>query len=127
MARAPIGRAVGSSDLRADLVAIVEAYAETYRSYGNAVTTLLFGAPRTPELRPAVEAPLPNLASIGGVLAHHQRLGRLVAGSPLEMVVSLLGPIMVTGLWRRTGVPADVPEHDTEAIVDTFLLGTGRQ
>ncbi len=122
--RSPFGRLTASEDARADLVAIVTAYAATYRAYGGAVLTLLTEIPRHPELKSVISVLLPNMRSAAAIIADHQRRGGLRCGDPMQKMALLIAPVMTAGLWARTGAP--MPANlDAEAIVEAFLEGHG--
>lgn len=123
LADSPFGRLAASGDVRADLVAIVGAYRETYQAYGGAVLTLLNETSRHPELRDAVSVLLPNLRNAARIIAAHQAQERLRAGDPLQQLAFLVAPVLGTGLWARTGVEVPSFALDTMAIVDAFLDG----
>ncbi len=121
----PFGRLEASDDARADLVAIVEAYRQTYRAYGGAVLTLMNEMAHHPELRGAAAALAPNLRKAAGIIAHHQAARRIGPGDPLQKVVLLIAPIMVAGITARSGAKLPVVEPDVSTIVDGFLDGHG--
>lgn len=123
LAGSPFARLAITDDVTADLVALVQAYAETSRQYGGAVLTLLAEAPRHPELREAMAALMPNLRNAGGVIAAHQERGHLTHGDPMQKLATLIAPLMVSGLWTRTGAPAVVSEFDPGVLVAAFLDG----
>ncbi|MBI3690154.1 MAG: TetR/AcrR family transcriptional regulator, partial [Mycolicibacterium aromaticivorans] len=112
-----------TDDVTADLTALVRSYVETAQRYGGAVATLLAEIPRNPELREAITALMPNLVNAAGVIAAHQDAGRLAAGDPLHTLVTLIGPLLVFGLWARTGAAPAVPDIDAGRVVADFLDG----
>lgn len=123
LARSPFAEPTPTDDVRSDLIAIVQAYAQTQRAYGGAVTTLLVEAPRHPELRDAVSGLLPNMRRSADIVARHQTAGRLREGDSLGMTAQLLSPLITAGLWQRAGMPAPSPTLAAEALVDGFLDG----
>ncbi len=123
LAEAPLGRVVASDDVRADLAAIVEAYARTNESFGEAVVTVLTEIPRHPELRPAISALMPNLQRAARVMATHQERGAIGPGDPLQKVMFLIAPMLAEGLWRRSGAGAQASALDPLAVADAFLDG----
>ncbi|AKK28185.1 TetR/AcrR family transcriptional regulator [Mycobacterium sp. EPa45] len=112
-----------SDDVTADLTALVRSYIETAQRYGGAVVTLLAEIPRNPELREAITALMPNLVNAANVIAAHQDNGRLAPGDPLHKLVALIGPLLVFGLWARTGAAPAVPDIDAGRVVAEFLDG----
>jgi AcrR family transcriptional regulator len=123
LARSPFARLEVTGDLEADLLALVQAYADTAQAYGGAVLTLLSDVPRYPELRDAMGVLLPNLRRASEVIAAHQSRGELRPGDPFALLVILIAPLMATGLWARTGVAAPVAPIDPHAVVTAFLDG----
>jgi AcrR family transcriptional regulator len=125
LARAPLGRVVTTGDVRADLTAIVRAYAQTNEAFGDAVVTLLAETPRHPELRPSISALVPNMQRAARIIATHQERGAIGPGDPLQKVVYLIAPLLVAGLWERSGAGAPTAPPDPEGVVDAFLEGHG--
>ena len=123
LARAPLGRVRATDDVRADLAAIARAYAETNRTYGAAVATLMTELPRHAELREAVPALLPNLQRAAAVIGAHQQRGALGPGDPQQLVATLIAPLLAEGLWRRLDVAPTPPRFDPDVVADAFLLG----
>lgn len=123
LAGSPFARLPVTDDVTADLIALVRAYAETARQYGGAVMTLLAEVPRHPELGEAMTALMPNLRNAARVISAHQECGRLTPGDPLQMLVTLIAPLMMFGVWARTGTPPIVSEFDPRAVVTAFLDG----
>jgi hypothetical protein len=104
------------------LVALVRVYAETTLQYGEAALTVLTEAPRHPELRETMDALMPNLVQAAQLVAAHQERGHLVRGEPMQMLMTLLAPIMVHGLWSRTGA-SPIEPYNPQALVSAFLDG----
>jgi AcrR family transcriptional regulator len=123
LAESPFAGVTVSGDVTADLTALVRAYAETAQKYGGAVVTLLAEVPRTPELNGAMAALMPNLLNAAGLIAAHQNDGHLSAGDPLQKLVALIAPLLVFGLWARTGAAPAVPDVDAASVVAEFLDG----
>jgi hypothetical protein len=116
------GAAGASLPHELEVVEVVRIYAETTRQYGGAALTVLTEAPRHPELRETMDALMPNLLEAAELIATHQERGRLVRGEPMQMLMMLLAPIMVQGLWSRTGA-SPVEPYDPQALVSAFLDG----
>jgi AcrR family transcriptional regulator len=123
LAETPFGRLEGSDDARNDLAGIARAYAETNRAYGDAVVMLLTELPRHPELRSAASALMPNLQRAARIVEAHQERGAIGPGDPFQMVVFLIAPMVVEGLWRRSGIAPQPPAPDPLAVADAFLRG----
>ncbi|CAN5679190.1 hypothetical protein BH09ACT8_BH09ACT8_51850 [soil metagenome] len=125
LAGSPFAGVATTNDVTADLIALVRAYTETAQKYGGAVTTLLTEVPRHPELREAMAALMPNLANAAEVIAAHQKSGRVSPGDPLQKLVTLIAPLLVFGLWGRTGATPKGPSLDALTLVIEFLDGHG--
>ncbi len=125
LADSPFARVGVSADVTADLAALVRAYVDTADKYGGVVATLLGGeVPRTPELRGAMAALMPNLRNAAEVIAAHQQNGNLSVGDPLQKLIALIGPLLVFGLWARTGgLSRPSPSIDAGSVVADFLDG----
>jgi AcrR family transcriptional regulator len=123
LAKSPFARLTVTDDVTADLVALVVAYAETAEKYGAAVVALAVEVPRHPELRAAMAAFMPNLHNAIQVIATHQDRGQLTPGDPTEKLLMLIAPVMMHGLWNRTGAKKLGPELDPKALVAAFLDG----
>ena len=122
LARTPFAHVAVTDDVAADLVALVRVFAETTREYGGAALTVLTEVPRHPELRETMEALTPNLFQAARLIEAHQEHGRLARGEPMQMLMTLLAPIMVQGLWSRTG-DSPIEAYDPQALVSAFLKG----
>ncbi len=123
LAESPFARLASTDDVTADLIAVVRAYDETSQKFGAAVLTLLIEVPRYPELRDAMAALMPNLLNAAQVIATHQDRGQLSEGEPAQQLAMLIAPLMVFGLWERTGAPMLASEFDPSILVTTFLDG----
>ena len=108
---------------RPTFFALVRAYAETAQTYGGAVMTLLTDAPRHPELREAMAALMPNLLNAARLIETHQDRGQLAQGDPVQKLVMLIAPLLVSGLWARTGAAMPGAGFDPETFVADFLNG----
>jgi AcrR family transcriptional regulator len=114
-----------TSDLRADLMAILDAYVATVEVYGEIMPMMLLEIPRHPELKKTLQAPLANIQNIVHIVEKYQQKGLLKKELPLTTVNVLLAPIMVTAMYQRavadsTPSPINIPDY-----VDAFLLGRG--
>jgi hypothetical protein len=111
-----------TGDLRADLIAILEAYVATVAVYGQIMPMLLLEIPRHPELKGTLHVPLANIQGIMRILEQYQAEGLLQNEPPIVSVNLLLAPIMVHEMFRR--VQADLAaEIDLESYVAAFLQG----
>jgi AcrR family transcriptional regulator len=123
LADTSFARVETTDDVHADLVALVRAYAQTAQTYGGAVMTLLTDASRYPELREAMTALIPNLLNAARLIEAHQGSGHLAQGDPMQKVVTLIAPQLVSGLWARAGAAVPGPPFDPDAFVAEFLNG----
>lgn len=123
LARTPFAHLVASDDVRADLAAIVRAYALTNQSYGGAVMTLLNEMPRHPELRNAASILTANLSGAARIIQVHQDRGHIGPGDPLQKVTFLIAPLIAAGLWARSGTGMIATDLHPSDVVDAFLHG----
>lgn len=123
----PLNRLAYTGDLEADLLAIVRAYLLTNEAHGDIVPMILIEMPRHPELQPSMSAPLRNLRGVIGIIERYQEEGLLSAESPLATISSLLGPIIISQLFRRANLAPPVPAVDPKAYVGAFLRGRAQQ
>lgn len=123
----PLDRVTYTGDLKADLVAIVQAHIETHAMHSDILSALLAQAPGQSELRSAMSRPLAHIAGVAGILQQYQDRGLLKTESPLAMVGVLLGPIIIRQMFQRAmrgslpGLPIDPQEY-----VDDFLYGKSK-
>jgi AcrR family transcriptional regulator len=115
-----------TGDLRADLIAILEAYAATVEAYGEIMPMLLIEIPRHPELKNTLQTPLANIQGIMHLLARYQAEGHLKEEPPMTSVNVLLAPIMVTEMYRRVDANLPAAPIDIQEYVDAFLQGRRR-
>lgn len=123
LSTSPFGQLTLTDNVQSDLIAIVEAYQSTFKDFGGAVTTMLIEMPRHPELREATSALLPNLRTAAGIISAHQSKGSIGPGDPLQKLIHLIAPLMMGGLWGRSGAQVEAPIFDTAEIVERFLYG----
>jgi AcrR family transcriptional regulator len=119
----PMSQVVYTGDLRADLIAILEAYVATVEMYGEIMPMILLEIPRHPELKNTLQTPLANIQGIMHILEKYQREGLLKEESPLTSVNVLLAPIMVNEMYRRAHAELSAASIDLEEYVDAFLQG----
>lgn len=114
---------VYTGNLRADLIAIINAYMETSREYGEVVPLVLLQIPRHSELQSALASILANTGNLAMILQRYQSQGLLRSELPQLMANALLGPIMSHQMFRRAlGRPAEM-NVNAEEYVDMFLRG----
>lgn len=123
LANSPFGGIAGGGDVRADLMAIVEAYEATYEAYGGAVLMLLAEAGRHAELRKVLAVLMPNLQKAAQIISAHQQSGKIGPGDPLQKVAFLIAPILASGIWVHAGAQTLIPRLDEALLVEHFLDG----
>lgn len=112
-----------SGNLENDLVAIVEAYVETSRLRGAIVPVLLVELARNQDLSGAFGLAMSNIRALAEIVARHQKGGRLRPEDPMTTVTTLLAPLMVDEMFRRTSVGPLPARIDAAEHVRAFLNG----
>jgi AcrR family transcriptional regulator len=123
LASVPLKDVAATGDLRSDLLAVVQAYEQTFAQVGAVFPLLLVEAGRHAELRPALQTANENLQSVIRVIVHHQAAGRLRSEDPMVTTMTFLGPLFVRGL--TAAVNPGLPPLHREEHVDGFLVGRG--
>ena len=119
----PLNKLVYTGDLDADLLAIVEAYMETNETYGQIIPVLLIELPRNPDLQGSFNTPWKNIQEIIKIILKYQKQGLLKNETPLSSLSALIGPIMISQMFRRANPHLPTPAIDPQAHVDSFLHG----
>ncbi len=123
LATSPFADLTASDDIQADLLAITKAYEKTFQAFGGAVMTLMTEMSRNDELQAASAALMPNLMNAAQIIASHQAKGTLKQGHPVQLLVSLIAPMMVSGMMGRSRTVLNVPTISSQQIVEGFLKG----
>jgi len=123
LADTPLNRLSYTGDLKADLMAIVEAYMETNETHGNIIPLLLIEMPRYPDLQSSFNTPWKNLQGVIKVIQKYQKQGLLMKESPFECLTALIGPILVSQMIRQANLDLPVPDMDPGSYVSSFLNG----
>lgn len=123
LANTPLNRLVYTGDLEADLLAIVEAYLETNRLYGEIFPAILAELPRHPELKGAFQTPWENIQVVIQIIQEYLGQSRLKTEAPLASLNALIGPLMTSQMFRRADLGFPVPVIDAREHVNTFLNG----
>jgi len=123
----PLNKLRYTGDLKADLLAIVEAYIETNETHGNIIPILLIEMPRYPDLEGSFNRPWKNIQEIIKIIQKYQKQGQLKNESPLASLTALIGPILVDQMIRQANLKLPVPKMDPQAHVESFLLGRKKQ
>jgi len=119
----PLNKLVYTGDLEIDLLAIVEAYMETNETYGQIIPVLLIELPRNPDLQGTFSTPWKNIQAIIKIVQKYQEQGLLKNETPLASLSALIGPIMVSQMFRRANPNLPAPAMDSQTHVDAFLHG----
>jgi AcrR family transcriptional regulator len=127
LADTPLNQLAYTGDLEADLVAIVRAYLLTNEAHGDIIPMILIEMPRHPDLRTSMGAPWRNLQGAIGILHRYQDEGRLAEEPPLATFSSLLGPVLISQMFRRANLALPAPAVDPTAHVEAFLRGRARR
>ncbi|MGA9192710.1 MAG: TetR/AcrR family transcriptional regulator, partial [Anaerolineales bacterium] len=112
-----------TGDLEADLRTVVEAYIETNDLHGDIVPLILLEAPRNPEMRRSLDIPWNNVQVVLKILERYRSQGLLKDESPLASLSALIGPIMVSQMFRRANPDIAAPAVEPNEYVDAFLHG----
>lgn len=138
LGKSPLVRFEGCGDLTEDLLALVRAYRDTTGKYGGAVAALFVDIQRHPELQRTMTAVVPMMRNLTDVFAGYQDRGQLTPGNPMDKMLRLFSPLMISGMWERTGTELEstdselppelelrsiVTESDLRALVAAFLDG----
>jgi len=120
---APLNKLVYTGDLKADLLAIVEAYMETNEIHGEIIPTLLADLPRHPELKSAFDTLLGNIQTLIRIIQEHQSQGALEQETPLITLNALIGPMMTSQMFLRANLGLPILAINAKEHVDSFLQG----
>jgi hypothetical protein len=71
--------------------------------------------------------PWRNLYGVFGIIQRYQEEGRLEREPPLAAISSLLGPVMISQIFRRANLELEAPTVDPQAQVEVFLRGRERR
>jgi AcrR family transcriptional regulator len=123
LADTPLTKLVYTGELKADLLAIVKAYVETNETHGNIIPLLLIEMPRNPDLQGSFNTPWKNIQTIIKIIQKYQEQGQLKNESPLVCISALIGPILVSQMFRNANLNLPISTTDPQAHVDSFLLG----
>lgn len=122
--KVPLTKLIYSGDLEADLLAMVQAYIETYEQYGAIMATILIEIPRRPELATALKTPLANLQILAKIIAQYQTQGQLKQEHPLTSLSVLLGPLMMNYMLQHANPDIPIQTINPQEYVNAFLYGS---
>lgn len=120
---APLNKLQFTGDLEVDLLSIVGAYMDTDQQFGELIPILLAEVPRNPELKQSTLKLWVNIKLILDILQRYQERGMLKKEPVLNSVNVLIGPLMVSQMFRRANLGLPVPAIDPQEHVATFLHG----
>jgi len=123
LADTPLNKLAYTGDLKADLLAIVDAYVETNETHGNIIPLLLIEMPRYPDLQGSFNVPWKNLQGIIKIIQKYQKQGELRDEPPLACLSALIGPVLTGQMLRHAKLNLPIPVMDSQAHVDAFLHG----
>ncbi len=112
-----------TGDLENDLVSILSTYREAVDENGDFISALLMEASRNPDMGGMFDHVMQLFKSIGEILMHYQKEGRMKNEHPLHAVISLLSPIIMTSLIRRIRPDSGVPPINLEEFIEHYLEG----
>lgn len=120
---APLSKLQYTGDLEVDLLNIVQAYLDTDQQFGELIPVLLAEVPRNPELKQSALKLWMNIQVLIGILKRYQEEGMLKKEPALSSANALIGPLMVSQMFRRANLGLPVPAIDPQEQVATFLHG----
>lgn len=123
LSKAPFAQFPATDDVRQDLVNVVESFLETHGEFGGLVMTLIAQVTHYPELQGAASALIPNMQAVAGIIASHQKQGRIKAGNPDQFALKLIAPLAVAGFMDVAKLAPENFEFDAEEHVRFFLTG----
>ena len=113
-----------SDDIKADLLNIVCAYDLLLDRNGAIVADFLLNRPNDPAFDELADIPRAAIMKVAGIVTHHQQAGRLQSGPPLQLMIRLLSPLIMSHMIQRTQPELNIGPAPQE-IVRGFLKGSG--
>ncbi|WP_226647002.1 TetR/AcrR family transcriptional regulator [Microbulbifer variabilis] len=123
LADTPLALVCISGDLSTDLLALAEAYMDTYRLYGDVVFRAVQELPRYPEVREAASHFLGNIQKMVQLVLYYQQKGLLRVEHPLLTLTAFIGPIATFLMFARSGLSPEMPPFDVGSHISGFLHG----
>ena len=113
---------IHTGDLEADMLSIATTYGEIVERNAAIIMDFLRVAPGNTELRSVGAAPLAMVNRLAEIIVRYQSEGLLRSGPPLDLLVALLSPILMTRLLlgAQPGIPLT---SDARVGVRSFLAG----
>ena len=112
-----------TSDIKADLTRMVQAYEDAAVKHGDFISVLLSEMSRHPELVDSIDVPLNIFLGMGNIILRYQEEGELQKGHPLHILATLLGPVMYITTMRKAVPKKKLPPFDITTHVTRFLKG----
>jgi len=112
-----------TGNLEADLLAIVQAYIETYKTHGPIMPMLFTELPRHPELAESLNKPLSNVEGVLKIIVQYQTQGQLKQEPPIYTFLALIGWLMNYYMFVQAVPDYPVPPIDVQAHIAGFLHG----
>jgi AcrR family transcriptional regulator len=119
----PLNGIAYTGELEDDLQAIVEAYMETNKIYGEIMPIILAEMPRHPELKGSFNTPWRNIQPVIKILQAYQTQGLLKQESPFTSLNALIGPLMTSQMFHRADLGFPIPVITASDHVNAFLHG----
>lgn len=115
-----------TGDVYADLLRVVTGYQDSAEKSGLFFYTLLIESSRHPELEDALATLQTRITSVGHLLARYQADGVLKPGHPIQMLISLVGPLITMNMMKKSALSnMALPPIDLERYVANFVEGHG--
>ncbi|MCG8467874.1 MAG: TetR/AcrR family transcriptional regulator, partial [Gemmatimonadetes bacterium] len=118
-----IAALASSDDVEADLLNIVCAYDRLLDRNGAIVADFLLNRPNDPAFDELAAIPRSAIMKAVGIIVYHQQAGRLQSGPPLQLIVGLLGPLIMSYMIQRAQPELGLGAAPHE-IVSRFLNGS---
>lgn len=113
-----------TGDVERDILGIATAYAQIVDRNAAIILDFLRSAPGNSELATVGTVPLAMIGRLASIVARHQGAGALRGGSPHDVVVALLSPILMKRLLLGAQ-PGITWADDLTSAVRLFLNGYG--
>jgi AcrR family transcriptional regulator len=111
-----------TGDLEADLIRVVEYYADLYQHRDGLVGTLLLEGARDPDVALLIREPLGAMSRIGEIFVSYQSTGQMVEEHTDFAVQALLAPLLMITVMRRV-TSSEIALPDARVVVQRFLKG----
>ena len=113
-----------SDNVESDLLNIVHAYEQLLDRNGAIIADFLLNRPNDPAFDELAVIPRAAITKVAGIIVSHQQAGRLQPGPPLQLMIGLLSPLIMSHMLRRAQPELSLGTAPQE-IVRRFLKGSG--